>query len=104
MDLGLPPDDDAARVELRSWLAEHPRPTGRELARRGLVVPHWRAPYGIGADPLTQLLIDEELRRAGVSRPVNPIGIGWAGPTILQAGTEAQRERWRRGGLLVPAL
>ena len=94
MDLGLPPDDDAARVELRSWLAEHPRPTGRELARRGLVVPHWRAPYGIGAAPLTQLLIDEELRRAGVSRPVNPIGIGWAGPTILQAGTEAQRERW----------
>jgi len=44
--------------------------------------------------PSTQLLIDEELRRAGVSRPVNPIGIGWAGPTILQAGTEAQRERW----------
>ena len=41
-----------------------------------------------------QLIIDDELRRAGVRRPVNPIGIGWAGPTILFAGTEEQKERY----------
>lgn len=41
-----------------------------------------------------QLLIDDELRRAGVTRPINPIGIGWAGPTILVAGTPEQKDRW----------
>jgi alkylation response protein AidB-like acyl-CoA dehydrogenase len=58
------------------------------------VVPHWPAPFGRDADPLTQLVIDEELRAAGVRRPINPIGIGWAGPTLLYAGTPEQRERW----------
>jgi alkylation response protein AidB-like acyl-CoA dehydrogenase len=41
-----------------------------------------------------QLVIDDELRRAGARRPVNPIGIGWAGPTLLKAGTDAQKERY----------
>ena len=27
-------------------------------------------------------------------RPINPIGIGWAGPTLMYAGTEEQKERW----------
>src|ERR1700677_5035713 len=40
------------------------------------------------------MIIDEELRRAKVQRPINPIGIGWAGPTIVAAGTVAQQERW----------
>jgi alkylation response protein AidB-like acyl-CoA dehydrogenase len=79
---------------VRDFLARHPSPSGRELAEAGYVAPHWPAPYGRGADPLSQLVIDEELSRAGVSRPENPIGIGWAGPTILEAGSEAQKERY----------
>ncbi len=84
---------------MRAWLAAHPDPTGRELAEAGYVVPHWPAPYGLDADPVHQLIIDEELAAAGVRRPVNPIGIGWAAPTILLAGTEEQKQRW-----LWPAL
>ena len=94
MDLGLPGDDDPRRRQVRQWLAEHPHPTGREIAEAGYVVPHWAPPYGLDADPLTQLMIDEELRRAGVRRPVNPIGIGWAGPTLVYAGTDEQKDRW----------
>ena len=94
VDLGLPGDDDPGRRQVRRWLAEHPRPTGRQLAEAGYVVPHWPRPWGLGADPVRQLVIDDELRRAGVRRPVNPIGIGWAGPTLLFAGTEEQKERW----------
>ena len=76
------------------WLAAHPHPTGRQLAEAGYVVPHWATPFGLDADPLTQLVIDEELRRGGVRRPINPIGIGWAGPTLMYTGTEEQKERW----------
>jgi alkylation response protein AidB-like acyl-CoA dehydrogenase len=42
-------------------------------------------------------VIDEELRRAGVGRPENPIGIGWAGPTLVLAGTGEQQRRWLPG-------
>ncbi len=94
MDLGLPGDDDPGRRQVRAWLDDHPRPSGRQLAEAGYVVPHWPEPWGRGADPVGQLVIDDELRRAGVHRPVNPIGIGWAGPTLLYAGTPEQKERW----------
>ncbi|HEX6394382.1 MAG TPA: acyl-CoA dehydrogenase family protein [Acidimicrobiales bacterium] len=99
MDFELASYDDPKRLAVRSWLGEHPSPTGRQLAEAGYVVPHWPAPYGLDADPVHQLIIDEELRRAGVGRPANPIGIGWAAPTILMAGSDAQKERY-----LWPAL
>jgi alkylation response protein AidB-like acyl-CoA dehydrogenase len=94
VDLGLPGDDDPRRRQVRDWLGEHPHPSGRTLAEAGYVVPHWAKPFGLDADPLSQLVIDEELRKAGVHRPINPIGIGWAGPTLLYAGTDEQKERW----------
>lgn len=99
MDFEVASEDDPRRLEVRDWLAGHPRPDGRTLAEAGFVVPHWPPPWGRDADPVHQLIIDEELARAGVSRPVNPIGIGWAAPTILMAGTDAQKERY-----LWPAL
>ena len=92
--MGLPGADDPRRLRVREWLAAHPHPSGRELAEAGYVVPHWAPPFGQDADPVTQLVIDEELRAAGVRRPVNPIGIGWAGPTLIYAGTAEQKERW----------
>ena len=94
MDFQLPAEDDPRRTAVREWLAAHPNPTGRQLAEAGYVAPHWPAPWGLEADPVQQLIIDDELRRAKVRRPNNPIGIGWAGPTILHAGTEEQKARY----------
>ena len=94
MDFDLPGDDDARRREVRAWLAEHPAPTGRELADAGYVAPHWPRPWGLDADPIHQIVIDQELRAAKVRRPNNPIGIGWAGPTIVHAGTDEQKARY----------
>ncbi len=94
MDLELPGEDHPERIAVRSWLEQHPHAAGRQLAEAGYVAPHWPRPWGLEADPITQLVIDDELRRAGVTRPVNPIGIGWAGPTLLHAGTSAQQERY----------
>ena len=91
MDFELPADDDPRRLVVREWLAEHPTPTGAELAAAGYVAPHWPKPWGLAADPMTQLIIDEELRRAKIRRPVNQIGIGWAGPTLIHAGSPEQQ-------------
>lgn len=63
------------------------------LAEAGLQAPHWPAPYGRGAGPAEQLLIDEEMASAGVERPDLVIG-WWAAPTILEHGTPEQIERF----------
>ena len=55
MDFELPADDDERRLAVRAWLAEHPEPTGRELAEAGYVAPHWPRPWGLDADPIHQL-------------------------------------------------
>ena len=94
MDFQLPADDDPRRLAVRAWLAEHPHPSGAALAGAGYVAPHWPAPYGVGADPVHQVIIDDELSKAAVRRPSNPIGIGWAGPTLLYAGTAEQQARY----------
>ncbi|MGO8874548.1 MAG: acyl-CoA dehydrogenase family protein [Acidimicrobiales bacterium] len=94
MDLSLPGEDDPRRGAVRAWLESHPSPSGRQLAEAGYVAPHWPQPWGLGADPIHQLVIDDELRRAGVRRPDNAIGIGWAGPTIIHAGTVEQKQRY----------
>ena len=87
-------ENDPRRVEVRQWLSSNPNPTPVQLAQAGLVAPHLPKPWGLGADANHQLLIDDELKRADVRLPINPIGIGWAGPTILYAGTEEQQQRW----------
>lgn len=93
MDFDLPSDADPRRLAVRDWIAANPQPTGRQVAEAGYVVPHWPAPWGLDADPMHHLIIDDELARAGVSSP-GGIGIGWAAPTILLAGTAAQQRRF----------
>jgi 3-oxochol-4-en-24-oyl-CoA dehydrogenase len=96
MDFDLPPEDDPRRLAVRAWLEANPRPTGRQLAAAGYVVPQWPPPWGLDADPIHQLIIDDELDRAGVHRP-GGIGIGWAAPTLLVAGTTEQQQRFLPG-------
>ncbi|MEE9280975.1 MAG: acyl-CoA dehydrogenase family protein [Myxococcota bacterium] len=99
MDFDLPAEDDPRRLAVREWLRAHPQPSGPELAEVGYVVPHWPRPWGLEADAEHQLIIDDELRRARVRRPQNPVAIKNCGPVLLTAGTEAQKHRY-----LMPAL
>jgi len=92
MDFQLPTEDDPRRQVVREWIKANPKPSGATLAKAGYVAPHWPAPWGLAADPIHQLIIDDELNRAAVRRPTNPIGIGWAGPTLLYAGTQEQKD------------
>jgi len=94
MDVDLPAEDDPRRLDVRAWLTSHPNPSPRELVDSGFVVPHWPRPYGLDADPALQLIIEDEMRRAGVSRPVNPIGIGHCGPILVALGNDEQKQRY----------
>jgi alkylation response protein AidB-like acyl-CoA dehydrogenase len=97
MDFDMPSDDDPRRLAVRTWIAANPDPSNADLHAAGYVVPHWPAPWGLDADPIHQLIIDDELRAGGVRRtPVatNPIGVGWAAPTIYLAGSDWQRQRF----------
>ena len=94
MDFDLPPTSDPRRLAVRTWLRAHPEPTGKQLAEAGYVAPQLPEPWGLSADPMHQLVIDDELSNAGIEPPRNIIGIGWAAPTILLAGTEDQKQRF----------
>ncbi len=85
--------DDVRATAAAIAAIDDPAARRKELATTGYLTPHWSAPYGLGADPALQLLIDAELERAGVTRPDLVIG-AWAIPTILEHGTDAQRERF----------
>jgi alkylation response protein AidB-like acyl-CoA dehydrogenase len=68
------------------------------LAETGLMAPHWPKPYGRGASPAQQLVIDQELEAAAVVRPDISIG-WWAAPTILGHGSPEQIEKFIPGTL-----
>jgi alkylation response protein AidB-like acyl-CoA dehydrogenase len=63
------------------------------LAEAGLLAPHWPRPWGRQASPAEQLLIDQELAAADVTRPDLVIG-WWAVPTILEHGSPEQIDRF----------
>ncbi len=95
----LPPEAEPLRREIRAVVAEVAAVTGADqrgaVAEAGLIMPHWPAPWGRGASPLEQLVIDEELAAAGVPRPHLAVG-AWALPTLIAHGTAEQQERWVR--------
>jgi 3-oxochol-4-en-24-oyl-CoA dehydrogenase len=90
---GRPPGRAEVR-EVAAAVAALPAEQRRAaLADAGYAAPQWPAPYGQSASLATQLIIDEELHRAGLARPDLVIG-GWAGHAILQHGTPDQRDRF----------
>ncbi len=95
--------DEPIRDEIRESVARIAALPAAEqragLVEAGYLTPHWPAPYGVGADPVGQIVIDQELARAGVERPDLVIA-GWAVPTILEHGTDAQREKFVLPSLL----
>ncbi|NGN94286.1 acyl-CoA dehydrogenase [Nocardioides sp. KC13] len=100
VDLDGQDQDVRPRVrETVAAIAARPEAERRDaLVEAGYLAPHWPAPYGLGAGPVEQLVIDEELAAAGVARPDIKIA-GWAVPTILRHGTDAQRERFVHASL-----
>ena len=90
---GTGPVAAAARA-VAAAVAAVPLPDRRDaLAAAGYVAPQWPPPYGLGAAAGDVLVIDEELARAGLSRPDLVIG-GWAGLAVVRYGSAGQRDRF----------
>jgi len=106
MDFILPAEDDPRRVEVREWLGARPDVTYKELAEKGYAAPHWPVPWGLSADPETQLIIAEELKRAGIVPPsiVNPIGVNQCGQALLTYCSEEMQQRFLPGALACSEL
>ncbi|THC43108.1 acyl-CoA dehydrogenase [Streptomyces sp. A1499] len=100
--LDLPPEAEQARAGIRAdieAIAAAPEETHHQaLADSGYLVAHWPKPFGRAAAAAEQLVIDEELERAGITQPA--LGITqWVLLTMVQHGTPDQIER-----LVRPAL
>jgi len=89
--------DAPLRAAVRADLAEIAGLTGAErterLAAGGWVTPHLPRPWGRGASPLEQLVIDQEMRVAGVRAPGLAIG-AWVVPALIKYGTAGQQQRF----------
>lgn len=103
VELDLEGRDEAVRADVRETverIAGLPAEERRAaFVETGYLTPHWPAPYGLGADAVTQIVIDQELARAELTRPDIVIA-GWALPTILEHGTDEQREQFVTPSLL----
>ena len=52
---------------------------------------------GGGVDAAFQLVADSAMRNAGVPIAFNVIGLGWAGPLILDIGSQKEKEKYIKG-------
>ncbi len=105
------PEDDAFRTALRTWLAVHlpaervpddedarrdfQRAWQRTLAGGDWVGIQWPRAYG-GRDATLsqQIVFTEEMARVRAPGILDPIAVNIVGPTLIQAGTPAQRARY----------
>src|ERR1700722_4661116 len=115
MDLTYPPEAEALRKEVRSWLEENLPPgwfepgfklTGPEreafnaqwvqkLRQGGWICASWPKEYGgKGLSLIEQVALNEEFARAMAPMRADFFGDTLVGPTILQWGTEEQKKEF----------
>jgi alkylation response protein AidB-like acyl-CoA dehydrogenase len=110
-------DLNAFREETRSWLEENCPKEMRNLsfhwedahliyskpeaavwlermAERGWVAPTWPAEYGGGGlEPGKAAILSQEMKRINATAPSSGMGLTMIGPTLLEYGTEEQKQR-----------
>jgi alkylation response protein AidB-like acyl-CoA dehydrogenase len=121
MDFSLTPEEEAFKKEVNDWLdvhlkevpdwwlkndssgpdAESPeslkfsREWHKKLYDAGFVGIAWPKEYGgRGATIMEQVIFNEVMAKRRVPGGAGGLGIGWAGPTIIAAGSEEQKKRF----------
>src|SRR5215472_8123937 len=116
MDLSDSREESEFRIKARRWLEEN-RPTGmidrgfalpidqqsirtlrdwqRRLYDAGYLGIAWPAQYGgQGLTIIESAIFNEEMARVRAPAPLNELGLSMGGPTILEHGTEDQKQRF----------
>jgi alkylation response protein AidB-like acyl-CoA dehydrogenase len=113
MDLNYSAEDEAFRLEVRSFLEnKFPKDIGerakagirfkkddyyrwhKALNEQGWVAPHWPTEHGgTNWTPVQSNIFDEECFAAGTPRQL-PFGTRLVGPVIIHFGNDAQKERY----------
>lgn len=65
------------------------------MGAKGWGVPTWPAQYGGGGlDKVQARVLTQELANAGAYNPIGGMGVGMFGPTLLEYGTEEQKQKY----------
>ena len=108
MDLNLSAEDRAFRDQTRTWFQrnvphselktlEERRAWHRTMFDAGYVGMGWPKEYGgQAASPMKMAIVADEMARANAPAPINGLGIGFIGPTIIVHGTDWQKQRYLR--------
>ncbi len=121
MDFSLTPKEEAFRKEVSDWLEENMKGLPKWVGRRDVAGPEmeseeqlqfskwwhkklyeagyvgiaWPKEYGgRGATVMEQVILNEEMAKHRAPMGAGGLGVGWAGPTIIVAGTDAQKKRF----------
>ncbi len=100
VEVELDDDTEPLRQRVRAEVAklaaiEDQQERWTTMGDGGWVTPHLPVPWGKNASPLEQVLIQQEMRAAGVQGP--SLGIGaWVIPSLVAFGTDDQKERFLR--------
>jgi alkylation response protein AidB-like acyl-CoA dehydrogenase len=113
VDLNDTPEQARYRAMVRAWLEEHaheaPVEQGEDeaayiaarrawqgkLAAAGLAGVAWPVEVGgQGLGAVEQVIVNQEINRAGLPGVLDVIGVGMLGPTIIAHGTEEQTSRY----------
>jgi alkylation response protein AidB-like acyl-CoA dehydrogenase len=117
VDLNDTPEQAAYRERVRAWLEEHQdeapavrstragaeddaylqarRAWQGKLAAGGLAGVTWPEEFGgQGLGPIEQVIVNQELSRAGAPGILDVIGIGMLGPCLVAHGSDEQKARY----------
>ncbi|OBJ29100.1 MULTISPECIES: acyl-CoA dehydrogenase [Mycolicibacter] len=97
IDIDLDPDTEKLRAEIRSEVAALKAMAHDErtvaIAEGGWVLPYLPKPWGRAAEPIEQIIIEQEFSTGRVRRQAMGIA-AWLIPSIVAFGTEEQKQRF----------
>jgi alkylation response protein AidB-like acyl-CoA dehydrogenase len=103
MDLQLTPEYEAFRAEVRAFLEKYKSEAKGGKAWQKILIEHGYAArtvpkeyggYGAEPDVLKSRIISEEFTRSGAPGGIANQGISMFVPTLLELGTEDQKQEW----------
>ncbi|QZA08053.1 acyl-CoA dehydrogenase [Mycolicibacter heraklionensis] len=97
IDIDLDPDTEKLRAEIRAEVAALKAMPHDErtiaIAEGGWVLPYLPKPWGRAAEPIEQIIIEQEFSTGRVRRQAMGIA-AWLIPSIVAFGTEEQKQRF----------